>query len=601
MGALFGYCGKPQTDVLAQMAQLLAHRASHGWEHCTITHHHTQVGIGHSIAPTSLKTQLAQHNNTCLGYAGVLFNPVMHPTFTSPELTNAPSVALPQQLLQHVIVRGATAAEALEGAFVLAWYDGERFYLLRDATGVKALYWAQVEQRLLFASEIKALFADPQLSKSLRPAALAEYFTFSFIPGAGTMLENVYELQPGHLLTFHNGQVEIRRWFEFEQLEWQPHTANDHPPEEYVAKVRQALTQSTEECLNTSAHTPGIFLSGGIDSSAVLAMAADLRPASRLPTFSIHFGTEYPHEKAFIDLMVRHCGTEHHELEVRPQQFTARLEEICWRLDDPIGDPVAMPNYLLAEYAAQHTPVILNGEGGDPCFGGPKNIPMLLSQLYGTPTDESTEGWLERQYLHAFQRAYSDLDELLSPAIQQAVPYDAHLVALLHPFFHTAQPQHLLNKLMATNIRLKGANLILVKVEKMTAANRLLALPPLFSKRIVETSIRVPPALKLQGAVEKSVLKRAVQDLVPQPIIDRPKSGMRVPVHYWFQGELKRFAKQRLSKRRLRRLELFNVDYVQRIIKYDLEAVRGRRHGLKLWMLITFLLWYEQFFKESCD
>jgi asparagine synthase (glutamine-hydrolysing) len=133
----------------------------------------------------------------------------------------------------------------------------------------------------------------------------------------------------------------------------------------------------------------------------------------------------------------------------------------------------------------------------------------------------------------------------------------------------------------------------------MTSANGLLALPPLFSRTMVEASMRVPPRLKLEGAVEKSILKRAVADLVPRTIIERPKSGMRVPVHYWFQGELRRFARRRLSKRRMCRLGLFDPDYIQQIVKYDTIAVPGQRHGLKLWMLLTFLLWYEQFFGEA--
>lgn len=579
MGALCGVAGPEQVGLLRGMTRLLAHRARGSWEVVTTHSADQRVAIAHARAPLSQETQVARDGEqACLGYAGVLFPP-------------PPS---PQRLLA-TLRADPTHAESLDGAFVLAWQDGEAFHLLRDAAGVKAVYWAQVGRRLLFASEIKALFADPGLSKTLRPAALAEYFTFSFIPGANTMLEGVYELQPGTLLTWRDGEVTLRRWFTFEDTE----KAEDVPAESHVARVREVLAQSTEACLAPHSN-PGFFLSGGIDSSAVLAMAAHLRPTQTFPTFSVHFGPEYPHETDFINLMARHCRTDHHLLEVRPEQFTPRLEEICWRLDDPIGDPVAMPNYLLAEYAAGHTPLILNGEGGDPCFGGPKNIPMLLNTLYGNTAGESADGWLERQYLHAFQRAYGDLEQLLSPDIQHAIgDTDAGLVGLVRPFLQARQPTHFLDQLMAMNIRMKGANLILVKVDKMTSAHGLLALPPLFSRQIVTTSMAVPPELKLEGAVEKSVLKRAVADLVPRAIIDRPKSGMRVPVHYWFRGELRRYAQRRLSPRRLRRLGLFNPEYVRRIVRYDGDGVPGRRHGLKLWMLITFLLWYEQFFHEE--
>jgi len=237
---------------------------------------------------------------------------------------------------------------------------------------------------------------------------------------------------------------------------------------------------------------------------------------------------------------------------------------------------------------------VLNGEGGDPCFGGPKNLPMLLARLYGPLPGEPTTGWLERNYLRAFQRCYQDLGALLDPALLRETGGDEAMIGLLEPFFRAAQPRDFVNKLMAMNVRLKGANLILVKVEKMTAANGVLALPPLFSRRIIETSMMCPSGVKLEGAVEKSVLKKAVRDVVPEAIIARPKTGMMVPVRFWFQGDLRRYGEKMLARPNLQRCGLFDPGYVKRLLNYEMEGVPGLRHGLKLWMLITFLLWHEQ-------
>ena len=286
--------------------------------------------------------------------------------------------------------------------------------------------------------------------------------------------------------------------------------------------------------------------------------------------------------------------TEHRWLEIRPAGFLEQMREIIWRLDDPIGDPVTVPNYLLAQAAAQVADVVLNGEGGDPCFGGPKNLPMLLARLYGPLPGEPATGWLERNYLRAFQRCYQDLGALLDPALLREAGGDEAMIGLLEPFFRAEQPRDFVNKLMAMNIRLKGANLILVKVEKMTAANGVLALPPLFSRRIIETSMICPPGMKLEGAVEKSVLKKAVRDVVPEAIIARPKSGMMVPARFWFQGDLRRYGEKLLSRQSLLRCGFFDPGYVKRLLNYEMEGVPGLRHGLKLWMLITFLLWHEQ-------
>lgn len=578
MACLFGYCGPGADGLLERMAALLAHRCPLGWERAAAeTADGSTVEISHGLATWNQETQLAQQNQATFGYSGVLFDDDRSPDQHLAKLTQNPAVE--------------AALEQLTGAFVLALQRDDTFYLLRDPAGVKVVYWTLSQGRLLFASEVKALFADPAVPRRLRVGALPEYLSFSFVPGVGTMFENIEELQPGSILRFRQGRVEIRRHFRFEELEEDARRS----PEEYPGLVRTALEQSVAECLALSPNRPpAVFLSGGIDSSSVLAIAAHQRPAARFPTFSVHFGAEYARENEFIQLMVDRYRTDHHWLEIRPRNFVEQLREIIWRLDDPIGDPVTMPNYLLAQAAAQVSERVLNGEGGDPCFGGPKNLPMLLARLYGPLPGERTTGWLERNYLRTFQRCYQDLAVLLDPALRREIGGDEAMIKLLEPFFQASQPRDFVNKLMAMNIRLKGANLILVKVEKMTAANGILALPPLFSRRIIEASMLCPASVKLKGAVEKSVLKQAVHDLVPEPIIARPKSGMMVPVRFWFQGELRRYGEKLLSRRNLQRCGFFNSAYVKRLLNYEIEGVPGLRHGLKLWMLMTFLLWYEQ-------
>lgn len=587
MSCLFGYCGPPADGLLARMAALLTHRCPLGWERTgglTAAGHYAE--IGHGIATWNPSPQLAQHGQDRLGYGGVFFN--LHEVATSGD----PATNGAERLLLALSPRHAPepGLEALTGAFVLAAQLGDSFYLLRDPAGVKVLYWTVHQGRLLFASEIKALFADPALPRRMRPGALPEYLTFSFVPRGGTLFTGIEALPPGSILHFRHGQARVRRHFCFEEQAETPSPAADCP-----ALVRAALEQSVAECLTVSPQRlPAVFLSGGIDSSAVLAVAAQQRPAARLPTFSAHFGAEYARENDFIQLMVDRYRTDHHWLEIRPGGFLEQLREIIWRLDDPIGDPVTVPNYLLAQAASQVADVVLNGEGGDPCFGGPKNIPMLMARLYGPLPGEPPTGWLERNYLRAFQRCYQDLSALLNPAFMREAGGEEALIALLEPYFHAPKPHDFINKLMSINIRLKGANLILVKVEKMSAAHGLLALPPLFSRRMIETSMICPPSVKLEGAVEKSVLKKAVQDLVPQAIIARPKSGMMVPVRFWFQGDMRRYGQKLLSRQQIQRGGLFNPDYVERLLNYEMEGVPGLRHGLKLWMLMTFLLWHEQ-------
>ncbi|QTA78380.1 Asparagine synthetase [Desulfonema limicola] len=582
MGCLFGYCGLPEENLLDKMAELMNHRCKNGWEKSAVkTGKDFIIEIGRGISPWSCETHTAEipEQNLVFGYSGAVFNMEKDLQDFMPGFINNPEKKL----------------ESFEGAFTAALGMEKEIMLIRDHAGIKVVYWTIHDNRLVFASEIKALFADPKVLKVLRTAALPEYFTFSYIPGQNTMFENIYELQPGTILKYKNKNISIRRYFEFENMEIDEGINQLNQKDDvYADNLRACLENSIKECCSLSDRPPAVFLSGGIDSSSVLALAARYFPGYPLKTFSIHFGQKYANENEFVSMMTKHYQTDHTWLEVRPSKFIKQMRDIIWKLDDPIGDPITVPNFLMAEAASKVSDIVLNGEGGDPCFGGPKNLSMLMAQVYGPLPGEACENWLERNYLYSYKKCFSDLSQLLNPdLIKQAGGLDA-LISIVKPFLNAQKPKSFINKLMALNIRLKGANLILVKVDKMTSANSLLALPPLFSKQIIEISMSCPPHLKLMGNIEKGILKKAVADILPPPIVCRPKSGMMVPVRFWLRKEMHSYAKKVLSQKKLKNTGFFNVDYVKKLMNYDKNEVSGSRFGLKLWMLITFVLWYEQ-------
>lgn len=584
MGCLFGYCGVPDKNLLNRMADILSHRCQKGWEDtCLKINHDYVVEIGHGIPPWSTRSHVSTipEKNVAFGYSGTFFR-----RNGNTDKDDA------SHLVALFGLDSETKLQSFEGAYVAALARGKELILVRDHAGVKVLYWIQHKNRLVFASEIKALFADPQVSREMRIEALPEYLTFSFIPGEGTMFKNIKELQPGTTLKYRDGHVSVHRHFVFENLEW--NGKDNHQTNDYARELRTHLESSVRECCTVSHSPPAVFLSGGIDSSAVLAVTARMFPELPIKTFSIHFGNKYANENEFVSMMVDQYKTDHTWLDIRPSKFLKRMHHIIWILDDPIGDPITVPNYLLAEAAARQSTVVLNGEGGDPCFGGPKNIPMCLSHLYGHLPGESEKNWLERNYLLSYKKCFSDLTQILNPDVVKESGGEAALISLITDFFKSDLPVSFLNKLMTINIRLKGANLILVKVDKMSSANGVLALPPLFSKRMIEASIACPPHFKLIGNIEKGVLKRAASDIVPSPIVQRPKSGMMVPVRFWFRREMRRYVKKILSRKNLNHVGFFNPSYIRKLIHYDKNEIRGSRHGLKLWMLITFMLWYEQ-------
>jgi asparagine synthase (glutamine-hydrolysing) len=250
-------------------------------------------------------------------------------------------------------------------------------------------------------------------------------------------------------------------------------------------------------------------------------------------------------------------------------------------LDDPIGDPLTVPNLLVGKLASRDVRVTLNGEGGDPCFGGPKNQPMLINSLYGAIAAQDSL----QAYLMSFQKCAADLPQLLQPEVWHQMQQPWVFAADLH------SEMSYLNRLMALNIKFKGADQILTKVNNLTQAAGLQGRSPLFDRRVVEMSMAIPPAYKLSGVEEKAVLKRAVADLLPASIVNRPKSGMMVPVQQGFRQHWQHQARTLLLNR-----QALIAPYVQRQTIEQWLNFRGDvwgRYGVKLWLLVSLEIWLQ--------
>jgi asparagine synthase (glutamine-hydrolysing) len=459
----------------------------------------------------------------------------------------------------------------LQGMFGLVVCDLElqQLSLVRDPVGGRTIYYT-TGKACWIAPQLSSL--NPYRSNNLDPIALRDYLTCSFVPGERTMWQDVKELRPGTILQLPEGKITTywhlqERVIEQESLEW------------HGDKLRSQLECVVQEYLPTGKPV-GVFLSGGLDSSCITALAAGLHDAP-IHTYSIHFGAECANELEFSSLVANHCHTEHHILEITFREMWDKLPETMAYLDDPIGDPLTVPNLLVGKLAKSDVGVTLNGEGGDPCFGGPKNQPMLINSLYGSVTNSDQL----QAYLNSFQKCVTDLPQLLKPEVWQQMQQPWIFEADLN------SEMSYLNRLMALNIKFKGADQILTKVNNLTQAAGLQGLSPLFDRRIVEMSMAIPPEYKLSGVQEKAVLKQAVRDLLPAAIIDRPKSGMMVPVKLGFHKYWQRQASSMLLSRRA-----FIAPYVNRDLIKEWLNFRGDvwgRYGVKLWLLVSLELWLQ--------
>ena len=471
------------------------------------------------------------------------------------------------------------------GAFALAWKRPDGSMLLaRDAIGERTLYYSRTPTGVAFASSVRDLLKLSDISRRLDPLAVAMYLTYAYIPGHRTLIDGVYELLPGEMKVFRAGREHSSQLWSI-------------PPEpEQYLEPEASLTQRLRLALESAVrdrlvpHKPiAAFLSGGLDSSLVVALANQLHDAV-IHTFSASFGRDYPNELAFSTLLAKHCGTIHHIVELPSKVVLHYLDETIGFLSDPIGDPLTVPNALLFREASQFSQCVLNGEGGDPCFGGPKNLPMVLAELYGTSSPSERES----SYLRAHLKCYDELAEMLTPEFSTFLA--AHqLESEIQPYFDDPRWRKFVTKLQMLNVRFKGGHHILPKVDALSAPFGMFPRSPLFDRRVVELSFEIPPQWKLYGSVEKYLLKQSVKDIVPDAIIRRPKSGMMVPVEGWFAGPLLPEAKSRLLDG-LKNYGIFRRDYLERLLAGKLGGPRPR-HGVKIWLLITLEAWLRKVFR----
>jgi asparagine synthase (glutamine-hydrolysing) len=462
----------------------------------------------------------------------------------------------------------------LLGMFNLVVWDREKqeLYLVRDAIGSRTLYYTAKGLTRWIAPKLTTL--APHRNNDLDLIALRDYLCCAFVPGARTLWQNVKEIRPGTLIEMPSNQV-----YHYWQLQEKVIDVNQ-PLEWYSEKLNALLEQVIKEYLPEN-QPLGVFLSGGLDSSSITALAAKLHNAP-VHTYSIHFGTETPNELEFSSLVAQHCQTQHHILEITFREMWERLPETMLYLDDPIGDPLTVPNLLIAKLARENVEITLNGEGGDPCFGGPKNQPMLINSLYGTINNQDAL----TAYLISFQKCALDLPQLLKPEIWQSVKNESSV------FYHDLNADaNYLNRLMKLNIKFKGADHILTKVNNLTQAAGLQGLSPLFDQRVVDLSMQIPPEYKLSGVEEKAVLKKAVSDILPDTIIQRPKSGMMVPVQLGFRKYWQKQARKLLLNRNSEISAYINQEILRNWL--DFKGDIWGRYGVKLWLLVSLEIWLQ--------
>ncbi|HEY9284027.1 MAG TPA: asparagine synthase (glutamine-hydrolyzing) [Pyrinomonadaceae bacterium] len=526
------------------------------------------------------------------------------------------------EVLPHLYEEYGTAMlERLNGMFAFALWDARarRLFLARDPFGEKPLYWGVFGDRLLFASEPKVLLAHPSVETRINLEALRQYLAFDYVPAPLSIYEGIQKLPAAHALTLEDGATRV--WPYWRLSYRKPERA---PTADEAAEQLRGLLADSVRMRLVSDVPLGVLLSGGVDSSAVTAMAVRASAAT-VKTFSVSFAEKSFDESSYARGVSDFLGTDHHEERLSANVAADLVCDIGSWLDEPLSDPSVVPTYLLSRFTRQHVTVALGGDGGDELFAG---YPMYQAhghaRLYdrvpeavrrrviepvvrGLPvkTKNQSFDFKARRFVegmrstdevarhHVWFGSFAPAEQslLLSDAARGAGGGDVYDAA--RELFAACDADDAVERMQYLDTRLYLAEDILAKVDRTSMAVSLEVRAPFLDRRVAEFAASLPLSYKLRGRTSKYILKRAVRDLLPRFVTRRGKKGFGVPVAEWLKGRLRGHARELLSPARLARHGLFNPDYVARL-QDEHERGRANHHKL-LWTLLVFELWHESF------
>jgi|SRR5579864_3257995 len=499
------------------------------------------------------------------------------------------------EVLVHLYEQeGLDFVRRLRGMFAIAIWDERcgRLVLVRDRIGKKPLYFRQEPHRLLFASEIKSILQDEDTPRRVDLKALREYLALGYVPAPATMFEGIQKLLPGHMLVAEKGRISDHSYWDIDFSKTEERTE-----EEWIDLIREKLVESVRIRLVSDVPL-GAFLSGGIDSSFIVAAMAKLidRPVK---TYSIGFQGEdsFYNELPYARIVADAFHTDHHEIIVRPD-VAELLPRLIWHLDEPIADSAFITTYLVSRLARESVTVILSGVGGDELFGGyrrylgdglrryygllPRTIrskwlPGLLARL---PQDRHS-GWKNNvRYASSFVKSaewdaatrYESYVTVFPPELRQRMLGDParhnsnDSAAALRSYFEGCQEADSLHQNIYVDLKTSLPDDLLTLTDKMTMAASLECRAPFLDHELIELTSRIPSNFKVRGFTMKYLLKKAVAPWLPAEILQRKKRGFGAPVGAWLRNDLGNLVQETLSPEQIRKRGFFDPAVVQEII-----------------------------------
>jgi asparagine synthase (glutamine-hydrolysing) len=517
---------------------------------------------------------------------------------------------------------GAGCVEYLRGMFAFAIWDKAKreLFIARDRLGVKPLYYVHDNDgSLFFASEIKALLEARAVKPEVNFNALPDYLANHATSGEETLFCGVRRLLPGHTLLWRDGSVEIEKY-------WDVHFAHDEEDarrsdKDYIDEWSELFKESVR--LRLMADVPlGMFLSGGLDSSAIAAMMSGM-VTEPIKTFSVGFAEKEANELAFAQLVATQFKTEHHEIIISPQEFFAALPRLVWHEDEPVAFDSSIPLFFVSTLAQRHVKVVLTGEGSDEMLGGYARYRKTLLNLafgknYEALTPPALRGLVQKQIKHlpaamqkkltrSFLHLPSNIESLyfdnfaVFPRARQAklltcrtkeIIGELNPYAAAHDYLRNTDAQTTLDKLLYADMK-TYLHELLMKQDQMSMAASIESRVPFLDHKLVEYTARLPERFKIRGKKTKWILREAMRGILPDEILTRRKMGFPVPLGRWLRNEFRTVVDEYVLHERALGRGIFAPSSVREIVaEHDSGAIN---HAEKLWSLINFEIWARQF------
>jgi asparagine synthase (glutamine-hydrolysing) len=507
--------------------------------------------------------------------------------------------------------------ERIRGMFALAIWDGRQRRLLaaRDRAGEKPLYYTVTRDGLLLASEIKALLSRADVRRELDPEALDQFLTYEYVIAPRTIFRGISKLPAAHYLIYQDGEIAVKRYWDAAEVPLRPWSDADA-----ADALRTTLSKAVRSQMMADVPV-GVFLSGGIDSSAIARFMTD--GGSVVHSFSMGFADGSYNELDYARQIAVLCGTEHHEGTVTPQ-VESLFDRLIVHLDEPFADVSLFPTFLVSQMAQAHVKVVLTGDGGDELFGGydAYEAQALAARWSGlvpdaavraadvildrVPPSEKKKGLVNkaRRFVEGLANAPEEIAQyrwmtflspgarqrLYTPQLQQSL-VSSDTYAPIRTALARSGTDDLLNRQLYADLTVYLADDILVKVDRMSMATSLETRAPFLDTDVMELAFSMPGDLKIRGGTRKYVLKQALRDSIPPAILDRRKEGFSIPMKNWLRRELKPLMTALLSPERLRRRGLIEPAEVARLIEQHSSGQANHAH--LLFSLMVFERWAE--------